>query len=272
MASKNYYNDQQNKWDNKFGQGSWGAVADPIKQSEYDRVFGTHNASQNNHSTGKTTGQATTGEQNSDSSDISQQQYFAFLQGLYEGANRLADGEYQNGIAKINATTDKALRESYLAKRGEERNLPQLLKANGISGGGAESTYLGLSNNYGNSRNNLEVGRQDGISELSAALARIKAQNAQNYQNALFSNGKNIGSYNTQLSNLGDIANKSTAKAYTSSFSQSEPIEKMQGTSLSKMGLSAGINADDGIGVKAITTNSSTLTPESIARNMKPKK
>lgn len=106
---------------------------------------------------------------------------------------------YEYGRGQVNDATDSALREAYINRMQQQRNLNQLLSAQGLNGGASETTTAGMLNNYANSRNALE-------NERTAQLARLM----NTYQNNLaeLANQKASGdaadltSYQTNLGNL----------------------------------------------------------------------
>ena len=92
----------------------------------------------------------------------------------------------------VNAAYDDMAREAYINSRQNEMNLPQQLAAQGITGGAAESTLLGLATNYENNLYDNEKSRQNQLasianSEINAKLtadAEIAAMQAQANQAA----------------------------------------------------------------------------------------
>ena len=99
----------------------------------------------------------------------------------------------------MNDATDSALRQAYINRMQQQRNLNQLLSAQGLNGGASETTTAGMLNNYANSRNALET-------ERTAQLAKLM----NTYQNNLteLANQKASGdaadltAYQTNLGNL----------------------------------------------------------------------
>lgn len=87
-------------------------------------------------------------------------------QSNYDTDYGLATEKKQAADAQQNETTDKALGDAYVSKMLNARNLNQQLAAMGRSGGAAESTLLGLQNNYQTNRAGLE-------SERAQILAKI---------------------------------------------------------------------------------------------------
>lgn len=103
------------------------------------------------------------------------------------------DRAYNEGVAaqkrnleysteQVDNATNRALQEAYINRMMTQRNLPQTMSAQGLTGGAAESTIAGLYNNYGNARNELERERVEQISALQQAynnnLAQLEAQRA----------------------------------------------------------------------------------------------
>lgn len=107
--------------------------------------------------------------------------------------------DYEYGRGQVNDATDTALRQAYINRMQQQRNLKQLLSAQGLNGGASETTTAGMLNNYANSRNTLE-------SERTAQLANLM----NTYQNNLaeLANQKASGDaadltgYQTNLGNL----------------------------------------------------------------------
>ena len=85
----------------------------------------------------------------------------------------------------MNKQADNAQQQAYINYMMSKRDLPQQLTAQGISGGAAESTMAGLYNNYGNSRNTIDSGRNDSLADLLAGYNSDKATAQQNYNSAL---------------------------------------------------------------------------------------
>lgn len=138
------------------------------------------------------------------------------LQSNLDNAIGKLQGSYDASTKTLNDSAEQVLREAYINRMLSEKNLAQQLSANGLTGGMAESTRAGLLNNYGNSRNNIEVARNNNLATLLQQFNSDKAdaqssyeQNMasaqQAYANAL-SNLENAQySYKAQLAN--DLAN-----------------------------------------------------------------
>ena len=72
-------------------------------------------------------------------------------------------------ITANNMAADKSLKEAYIANMLAKKNLPQQLKALGISGGASETTLADIENTYMNNRFGIEDGRNE--ANLKARLA-----------------------------------------------------------------------------------------------------
>lgn len=71
------------------------------------------------------------------------------------------------GRTQLANTRDEALRQSYITKRQNEREMPALLKANGINGGASETSAASLLRNYQNSRNSANNSYTQGDTDLT---------------------------------------------------------------------------------------------------------
>jgi len=97
------------------------------------------------------------------------------LQRNYDSSVGTMNESYQNGVNSTNQQADKTMNEAYINYMLSRRNLPQMLSAQGINGGAAESTMAGLANNYGNSRNEIDVNRNDTLGTLLEKFNANKA-------------------------------------------------------------------------------------------------
>ena len=84
----------------------------------------------------------------------------------------------------MNSATERAMQQAYIANQMQNRNLGQQLAAMGRSGGASESTMLGLANEYGNARGELDLSRNDQLATLAAQLAEGKASDLDAYNQA----------------------------------------------------------------------------------------
>ena len=92
---------------------------------------------------------------------------------------------YNFGKGQVNQDADRSLQEAYLARMQAQRTLPQLLSAQGITGGLSETTAAGLLNNYGNSRNNIETGRAQNLASLLNTYQTGKSEAEREYNTLL---------------------------------------------------------------------------------------
>lgn len=81
------------------------------------------------------------------------------------GASTLANA-YANSQNKINAQAKDSLRQAYVNRMMNEKNLSQQLSAMGITGGAAESSLNKILNNYGTSRADITQGWNDNLANL----------------------------------------------------------------------------------------------------------
>ena len=116
-------------------------------------------------------------------------------QAAQERARREALGYAQSSVSQ---NSDEALRQAYIQSRIAQRDMPQQLAAQGISGGLSESTLASLQNQYGENRNELEQARQQALAQLASEYAAGAATDA--------------STYNTQIANiLGQQAQQNAA-------------------------------------------------------------
>lgn len=121
------------------------------------------------------------------------------FQAQREQADQTVQQQYEKNSGSLNASADRSLAEAYASKMAAQRNMGQMLSAQGLTGGMSESTLMGLNNNYGKSRNNLEVGRQSALAELLSQMQQQKAANQNSYLNNAFTAQQN---YQTQYEQL----------------------------------------------------------------------
>lgn len=131
---------------------------------------------------------------------------------LNETKNQLSN-QYNRSKQNIVDDASASLKQAYINKLKNERNLGQQMSAMGLTGGATETTLANMLNNYGNARNeinttqnrnlsNLEGNYSDNMSQAmqayNSAVANAnmqKAQQAMSLENALANN---------QISALGD--------------------------------------------------------------------
>ena len=98
--------------------------------------------------------------------------------------SQIADS-YNRSNKNVNSDADRSLRQAYINRMMNEKNLNQQLTAQGLSGGASESTLARLYNNYGNSRNSIENTRAGNLSDLEQTRNTNEASALQAYNNAL---------------------------------------------------------------------------------------
>lgn len=108
---------------------------------------------------------------------------------------------YDNGVAGVNRQADKTQNEAYINYMLSKRDMPQMLTAQGINGGAAESTMASLANQYGNSRNEIDVGRNSNLGDLLQNLNANKASALQAYNSSLADLENRRMAYQMELEN-----------------------------------------------------------------------
>ena len=123
-------------------------------------------------------------------------------------------------VSANNHLADKSLNEAYIANMLAKKNLPQQLKAAGISGGASESVLADMENTYMNNRASIEAARNqanslarqnytlgvtDDYMDYLNALSKVKntTKTAKASQPATVSPQNNSGSYNSMTVTLG---------------------------------------------------------------------
>lgn len=116
---------------------------------------------------------------------------------------------YDNSAQKVNADAARALNEAYVNHVLSQKNMGQVLAAQGLSGGATESTMAKLLANYGNSRNGIENQKAQSISDLDNTLANNLASALQQYNSALANADTEKMQYAMNLENM--LANNEIA-------------------------------------------------------------
>lgn len=84
-------------------------------------------------------------------------------------------------IKANNQAADKSLREAYVANMMAQKNMPQQLKAAGISGGASETTMADVHNTYMNNRFGIEEARNNANAQARQAYDAGVAGDYSNY-------------------------------------------------------------------------------------------
>ena len=100
-------------------------------------------------------------------------------QGNYDASITARQEAYDKNVDTVNSDTERAMQQAYINNQLQKRNLGQQLAALGRSGGAAESTLLGLANEYGGQRGTLDEQRNDQLGELALDLSQGKAEDLQ---------------------------------------------------------------------------------------------
>ena len=151
------------------------------------------------------------------------------LKGNYNSTLGQLEQNYNTGVAGVNKQADNAQQQAYIYYMMNKRDLGQLLAAQGLSGGASESALAGMYNNYGNSRNTIDSGRNDSLADLMNDWNTNKASALQAYNSQLaemaMQKANAVQQLENNLANL--IANAATAN-YDAQFSlSSDYLSKM---------------------------------------------
>lgn len=107
------------------------------------------------------------------------------LQKNYDSSVGVMTDSYNNGVAGVNRQADKTQNQAYINYMLSKRDLPKMMAAQGLTGGAAESTMAGLQNNYGNSRNEIDVGRNESLTGILQEFNANKASALQALNSSL---------------------------------------------------------------------------------------
>lgn len=128
-------------------------------------------------------------------------------QKAYQDALAQLEGQYNSGAGKVNQGADEAQQQAYINYRLQQRDLPQALMAQGITGGAAESTLADMANSYGNNRNTVDKQRNSNLGDLLDTLNANKSNALQSYNNTLSDDEARKMAYQMELENA--LANQS---------------------------------------------------------------
>lgn len=112
---------------------------------------------------------------------------------------KAADEQYNSRVKNINSGADEILRQAYISKMQNERQLPQSLKGMGISGGMSETTLQNLNANYQNNRQKTEDKRMTSINEAASDRDTLKTRA---YDDFLESNISALQAYNDKVNQI----------------------------------------------------------------------
>ena len=152
---------------------------------------------------------------------------YNLLQENNRSANEALLNSYNNSVKGVQDDAAQSLKEAYINRMMQQKNVAQQLSAMGLSGGASESTLAKMSNNYGNARNNINTTLNKNISNLSANRDASLAEILQNFNNSLMGLNQNrVNALNSAEQNrAGALANieqalaNGIANAYSDDFS-----------------------------------------------------
>lgn len=162
--------------------------------------------------------------------------YNGQIQALKENYNSTLgqlQSDYEHGAAGVNYNADNALQQAYINQMMTLKSLPQQLSAQGIGGGAAETTLAGVYNNYGNSRNEIDVARGQSLGDLLAQLNAGKSQAQQAYNSQLSDAQATRLAYEMQLEQnlanaIADAATVNYDRQFEISSQYLEQMSKLQ--------------------------------------------
>jgi hypothetical protein len=128
-------------------------------------------------------------------------QRLASLQGNLASQQNLLKANLGASRDVLAQDAERALQEAYINRMMNERALQQQLNAQGLSGGATESAMSSLLNNYGTSRNNINVAYNNNLAELEQAYLANLAQAQQNYNDAVAKAASDNANYKMELEN-----------------------------------------------------------------------
>ena len=151
------------------------------------------------------------------------------LKGNYNSTLGQLEQNYNTGVAGVNKQADNAQQQAYINYMMNKRDMGQQLAAQGLSGGASESALAGMYNNYGNSRNTIDSGRNDSLADLMNDWNTNKASALQAYNSQLaemaMQKANAVQQLENNLANL--IANAATANYDAQCSLSSDYLSKM---------------------------------------------
>lgn len=103
---------------------------------------------------------------------------------LNETKNTLLN-QYNRSRQNITDDAAASLKQAYINKLQNERNLRQQMSAMGLTGGATETTMAGMLNNYGNARNDINTAQNKNLSNLEGNYNDNLSQAMQAYNSAV---------------------------------------------------------------------------------------
>lgn len=120
----------------------------------------------------------------------------ARISAAYDNAASLLKGNYDSQVGtlrsakkkstrELNVDSEQALREAYITKMQNQRDLNQRLASMGLNGGSTETTMARLANNYGNSRTQVNNTRNRSLAGINQTYSEQLAAALQAYNSAM---------------------------------------------------------------------------------------
>lgn len=151
------------------------------------------------------------------------------LKGNYNSTLGQLEQNYNTGVAGVNKQANNAQQQAYINYMMNKRDIGQQLAAQGLSGGASESALAGMYNNYGNSRNTIDSGRNDSLADLLNDWNSNKASALQAYNSQLAEMAMQKANAVQQLeNNLANLIANAATENYNTQFSlSSDYLSKM---------------------------------------------
>lgn len=124
------------------------------------------------------------------------------LGGLLESYNTqksALQGQYDNSKQTLDSNTNDSLRQAYINKMINARDMNQLLTAQGLTGGASETNLAKMLNNYANNRNSINKTAATNLRELLTSHNTNLADALTNYNDKVATARQNYANYLAQL-------------------------------------------------------------------------
>ena len=217
-----------------------------ITPSQADLAIWNANKKIPNHSSSKSGGSKSVKSNSSTSSATAAYNAYAaaierqnaLLRQQQELARQRREAQMNATINANNLEAEKSLNDAYILNMMQKKNLPQELKALGISGGVSESTLGDIENTYMNNRANIDMERNN-----ANAKARLAYENGVN---------EDYSDYLARYAKLNEsLISKAFAKSSSKSSSKkSESKRDKEKTDIGAINNSDYVTLDDGRVIK----------------------
>lgn len=128
-----------------------------------------------------------------DSYTRQQKEQEAFLKQQRDNQVKKLKSQVDSQKNALEKTYQDNARQTYIQKMQAQRDLPQQLAAQGVSGGLSESGNIALNSNYGNLLSEYKKERDSGVADLNAAYTSDVADLDNTYLNNLAQNSSYYG-------------------------------------------------------------------------------